>query len=828
MFGNTTDRAFRRFRRQGDPADLAAVFDRAAPELLRLGRHLASSEAAAEDLVQDTFLTAIRSAEDYDERLPVVPWLVGILANHARLARRRSRRTIDPDRLRSWGTADPLAVAAQRELEQELRGCIDRLPSSWQPVLQSYLLQGVGPGEIAERLGRPAGTVRGQISRGLKLLRASLPGSAAAVAALRLPDGGARGLPAVREHLLEQVGGVGVSAAVVAGAGAVAMPAKLVAALLPLGLLGGWLALGAAAGAPELPGSPSIVAPASPPAVAVAAERGDAGSAQGTPRSALAAATTAGSLTVTVRRARDGRPAPGVEVRVSGPAASPVAVQDTDEHGRAVLDAVPPGRQQIHVAGRSRPVGVVIEPGRRTDAVVELPRGLRVMGVVRDGGGRPVPNAAVMARGREWARDPWPREVARTDADGRFEVDQLPVRVELHAAAPGLARSSCKQLHGREGGDVRVDLALRGRGHQLRIRVVDPVGRALESPEIMLLPAGGGAPFGLVLTDDGGWWAATGLGAGDYLLLGRAEDTRLAPARTELTVRHDREVVLTLPAAAAVVGSVAARGEGMSGGFAVRAVRADLPSWLGALAQWFQVATVKVEAGESYRIAGLAPGSYRLRARRMAGGWLAVREVQVAAGSAVQWDLGPELPTGSVRARLSAGSAPLPGAPMIKLYRRDVGGGRRLVARERADARGRVAFAGLDASGRYDVAVTLPIPTSPDSSVVLARAERVRVTGSETEVFIPGAPAATLSGRVVDAAGVPVDNARVVVRAPAGWPQEGGLLTVTDASGAFAAGPLPAGAFELAVRDAEGRTALAACERLRQGESIALGDIAVH
>ena len=70
MFDRTVDQAFRRFRRTGDPASLARVFDRTAPELWRLARHVASGEAAAEDLVQATFLTAIESAEDHDGRRP--------------------------------------------------------------------------------------------------------------------------------------------------------------------------------------------------------------------------------------------------------------------------------------------------------------------------------------------------------------------------------------------------------------------------------------------------------------------------------------------------------------------------------------------------------------------------------------------------------------------------------------------------------------------------------------------------------------------------------------------------------------------------------------
>ena len=47
---------------------MAAVYDAAAAELLRLATHLAPDTAAAEDLLQATFLTAIEKAQSYDPK----------------------------------------------------------------------------------------------------------------------------------------------------------------------------------------------------------------------------------------------------------------------------------------------------------------------------------------------------------------------------------------------------------------------------------------------------------------------------------------------------------------------------------------------------------------------------------------------------------------------------------------------------------------------------------------------------------------------------------------------------------------------------------------
>ena len=49
MFQNTIEPAFRRFQQHRDPRALAIVFDRTAPDLLSLGRHLASPGTDAEE-----------------------------------------------------------------------------------------------------------------------------------------------------------------------------------------------------------------------------------------------------------------------------------------------------------------------------------------------------------------------------------------------------------------------------------------------------------------------------------------------------------------------------------------------------------------------------------------------------------------------------------------------------------------------------------------------------------------------------------------------------------------------------------------------------------
>lgn len=67
------ERHFARFRQSEDPRDLAAVFDLTAPELMRVAVYLVRDEQTAEDLLQETFLTAIERRESFHGGRALLP-----------------------------------------------------------------------------------------------------------------------------------------------------------------------------------------------------------------------------------------------------------------------------------------------------------------------------------------------------------------------------------------------------------------------------------------------------------------------------------------------------------------------------------------------------------------------------------------------------------------------------------------------------------------------------------------------------------------------------------------------------------------------------------
>ncbi|MEQ1634610.1 MAG: RNA polymerase sigma factor, partial [Planctomycetota bacterium] len=245
LFPAAVDRQFAQFCRTGDAEALGKVFDRTAPHLLRVACWLAGNRADAEDLVQRTFLAAIESREAFAGGR-AMPWLLGILGNHVRRLRRERAR---PAPSLPQPTADPQALAAERELQTRMRSLRDELGEPYAEVLRLHLEEGHNAKEIAERLQRPAGTVRTQLMRGMELMRKRLPDGFVAGGALALVAGHAASATAIGTIRAVVVPAANAAAPAVAasvvlvGGFLVSKKVLLSASLLvALSVLGPWLA----------------------------------------------------------------------------------------------------------------------------------------------------------------------------------------------------------------------------------------------------------------------------------------------------------------------------------------------------------------------------------------------------------------------------------------------------------------------------------------------------------------------------------------------------------------------------------------------------------
>lgn len=132
--------------------------------------------AEAEDVTQQTFVSAWRTREGYDpERGSARGWVVGIARRRiadALEARSRERRRLAAVRDEAPPeVADPIAVEVDRLL---VRGQVESLGPPRSQIVALAFFEGRTHEQIAERLGMPLGTVKSHLRRSLVALRRGL------------------------------------------------------------------------------------------------------------------------------------------------------------------------------------------------------------------------------------------------------------------------------------------------------------------------------------------------------------------------------------------------------------------------------------------------------------------------------------------------------------------------------------------------------------------------------------------------------------------------------------------------------------------------------
>jgi RNA polymerase sigma-70 factor (ECF subfamily) len=148
----------------------------------------------AEEVAQDALVRAFRAMAGYpSERtaaLRLRPWLASITVNLARNRRRRIENRRPPNQLEPMletgfdvpaeDRAQPDSIADGRETQRELAAALLQLTPGVRAAIVLRHVDGLSVAETAQALGRPEGTIKAQVHRGLRELRILLAAEPAA------------------------------------------------------------------------------------------------------------------------------------------------------------------------------------------------------------------------------------------------------------------------------------------------------------------------------------------------------------------------------------------------------------------------------------------------------------------------------------------------------------------------------------------------------------------------------------------------------------------------------------------------------------------------
>ena len=258
----------------------------------RLARGLVRDAAAADDVVQETWLAALKARRAADA--PLRPWLARVAANFARDKTRgeANRASRERESARSGHAPSAADTAERLEAQRLLVEALESLAEPYRTTVTLRYLDGFSAARIARRQRIPAGTVRWRLKHGMDELRARLDARAAA-RAVHGEEGGEEGLRGAglllllplcrRPPLVETAAGIGSAAA----QGVLAMHAMtkigIAAAIVSIASVGVWVAVDEPEPAPD----PALAAPDAPegavlseaeaesPAVALAPQAGE-------------------------------------------------------------------------------------------------------------------------------------------------------------------------------------------------------------------------------------------------------------------------------------------------------------------------------------------------------------------------------------------------------------------------------------------------------------------------------------------------------------------------------------------------------------------------
>ncbi|MFN8095788.1 MAG: carboxypeptidase-like regulatory domain-containing protein [Vicinamibacteria bacterium] len=475
----------------------------------------------------------------------------------------------------------------------------------------------------------------------------------------------------------------------------------------------------------------------------------------------------------------------------------------TGRDGRARIDAPPPAPWTVVAHAR----GFVTEVRRRVAAgpiAVRLEKGQAISGTVRDGeSGRPVAGARVSVPAViEPPRGGWEEEALRnavvTDAQGRFRLEGIGrSRLRVTARAPGYAAADRPNV--RPGEAVELFLFP---GASLGGVVRDEARRPVKDAVVRLEPNGFAPAVPPEKTDANGEFTFAGVVAGDYAVIA-TEGTR-APALAVVTVDAgaSASVSLTLTAGSYVVGRV------------VDGAGRALPG------------RVRLDAYDGRPIPAVAEEHHGERRDRWAAAFGPVPRARSACASPPPaTSSGPPRPRSRLGPTVDLGDADARRRPRDPRPRARRRGTRRWSHRasDPVGRRGGPPEVEVDAKGAF---VVSPAADADGAEATgFAWGQAVADAGG-TPVTIVLVTAGAVTGRVVDAAGAAVDDARIEVESPdASGSRRFESTRSSEGDGAFTLRDLAPGAYALVARASGRGEASMSGVRVRAGATTSLGTI---
>jgi RNA polymerase sigma-70 factor, ECF subfamily len=170
-----------------DATAFRTIMERYNRRLYRIARGILRNDSEAEDVVQESYVSAFAHLDSFRGESSLATWLSRITINEALGRLRRERAAVDlaavetqrPEAQiipfpQSGTSADPERTMAQREILQLVERATDNLPEMFRIVFVTRVIEGMSVEETADLLGLRPETVKTRLHRARRLVREQL------------------------------------------------------------------------------------------------------------------------------------------------------------------------------------------------------------------------------------------------------------------------------------------------------------------------------------------------------------------------------------------------------------------------------------------------------------------------------------------------------------------------------------------------------------------------------------------------------------------------------------------------------------------------------
>jgi len=166
----------------GDRRAFAELYEATKSKLFAVSLRIVHERQVAEEVLQDSFVKIWHHAADYAAaKSAPMTWMTAIVRNRSLDIVRRPNLEIADDEdyfasnMPDESPAPADALAAKRD-EAQITRCMKGLVGEQHKAIAMAFFQGLSHSEVADKLGKPLGTVKTHIRRGLLKLKDCLDG----------------------------------------------------------------------------------------------------------------------------------------------------------------------------------------------------------------------------------------------------------------------------------------------------------------------------------------------------------------------------------------------------------------------------------------------------------------------------------------------------------------------------------------------------------------------------------------------------------------------------------------------------------------------------